>query len=69
MLFSTTLLYSRSDDLEICLDIDFPLKEHLTDSTIPVFIFYHGGGLIGGNRQSFIPMQLKCKVTIENMQP
>ncbi|CAF1004566.1 unnamed protein product [Rotaria sp. Silwood1] len=56
---TATVVYSRMDDLEIRLDIDFPLKEEFTDSTIPALIFFHGGGLIAGNRQSFIPMQLK----------
>jgi len=58
---TTTLVYSRVDDLEIRLDIDFPSKEKSIDTTIPALIFFHGGGLVGGNRQSFIPMQLKRK--------
>ncbi len=56
-----TLVYSHVDDLEIRLDIDFPSKEKFTDTTIPALIFFHGGGLVGGNRQSFVPMQFKRK--------
>ncbi|UJR35056.1 hypothetical protein I4U23_027832 [Adineta vaga] len=56
---TTTLIYSRVNDLDIHLDIDFPSTEKVTDRNIPAFIFFHGGGLIGGNRQSFIPLQLK----------
>jgi hypothetical protein len=55
----TILVYSRVGDLEIRLDIDFPSRKKSTDSIIPALIFFHGGGLVGGNRQSFIPMQLK----------
>jgi hypothetical protein len=58
---TTTLVYSRVGDLEIRLDIDFPSRKKSTDSIIPALIFFHGGGLVGGNRQSFIPIQLKRK--------
>lgn len=58
---TTTLVYSHVDNLDIRLDIDFPSKGKSVESTIPALIFFHGGGLVGGNRQSFIPMQLKRK--------
>ncbi len=61
MLTTTTLVYSRVDDLDIQLDIDFPSKEKFIDSSIPALIFFHGGGLVGGNRQSFIPIRFKRK--------
>lgn len=58
---TTTLVYSHVNNLDIRLDIDFPSQEKSTNSSIPALIFFHGGGLIGGNRQSFIRMQLKRK--------
>jgi len=56
-----TLVYSHVDDLKIRLDIDFAPKVKFTDPIIPALIFFHGGGLVGGNRKSFIPIQFKRK--------
>ena len=43
-----TLVYSKIKDLEIKLDLYLPPD---ATGTLPVIIFFHGGGLTVGNRQ------------------
>lgn len=75
----TTLCYKHLDqgsDLPLYLDIFHPLwkkpdpeeselaPDHSSDTLVPGVVYFHGGGLTVGNRNSWFPNWLKSQCTI-----
>lgn len=72
----TTLCYKRitlmdqSSDLPLYLDIHHPswkksdnelTPHHRSDLLVPAVVYFHGGGLTVGNRDSWLPNWLKSQ--------
>lgn len=51
-----TLVYKRVDGLEISLDLYPPSNN--TSRAVPLFVYFHGGGLTVGNKASYLPLWL-----------
>ena len=77
----TTLCYKRLDqgsDLPLHLDIHHPswknpdpelTADHCSDFLVPAVVYFHGGGLTVGNRNSWFPNWLKSQCNnIANMK-
>ena len=69
----TTLCYKfvdQSSDLPLHLDIHHPLwdaydsENHCQSLLVPAVVYFHGGGLTVGNRNSWFPNWLKSRLNI-----
>ncbi|KAJ7178412.1 Alpha/Beta hydrolase protein [Mycena crocata] len=55
------LVYSSVDGLDLSLDVFLPDSESATESSkVPVFIWWHGGGLLQGSRKALSPHHLSA---------
>ncbi|KIK92431.1 hypothetical protein PAXRUDRAFT_793019 [Paxillus rubicundulus Ve08.2h10] len=60
-----TFVYKEIDGKPILLDLYFPLPSLSTDASDlrPTIIYFHGGGLTVGNRQSWFPSWLQKRLS------
>lgn len=60
-----TLTYKHVDTLPIQVDVFCPVVPQSTKSPIPAVVYFHGGGLTVGNRESWFPHWLKGSTIVD----
>lgn len=54
-----TFVFKQVEEASLSVDVYLPSNvSALTDKKLPAVVFFHGGGLCSGNRQSWFPTWL-----------